>query len=497
MKNKRLIIVIAVIILVVVGGGLYLFLSRTQSNNSASTYEVKEESVTERISVTGVVETFKGVDLSFERQGRVVANYVKAGDKVYAGQTLAAIDSSDLAAQLNSAQAGIDSAQASYQKIINGATPETIQTFQDAVNLAGQDLDNAYNGSVSILNDAYAKTYNAYNFIISLQIDYFFRSDQQGVIFSEGENNIKDKMADMESVINANSDESIDSAVSSVINDLKSVFDSLEIIREQCDSGDYYSRVSSTDKVSLDTQKSYINTAISTVSSLQQKIASAKISLQKAQSQLVLAKAPAREEDIALAKAAVDMANANVKSIKAQISKTIIIAPFSGNIDKDDVLIGSISVPNSPAIRISDENFEVETDIPEIDIARIKEGKLADVTLDAYGNSVVFKAEVYSVDSSQTLVNGIPVYKARLKFSKNDERIKPGMTANVSIISETRDNVLVVPQAAVIQQDGKSFVFVDKGNSTKEQREVEVGISGNGNVEIISGLNLGEKIFIY
>jgi HlyD family secretion protein len=495
MKNRRIIIIVgAVIILAAIGGGAYLFLSTRQSNNAVSSYEVAEGSVTERINITGEVKTFQGVDLSFERQGRVAANYVKAGDKVYAGQVLAAIDSSDLAAQLSSAQAGLDSAQANYQKLINGATPETIKTFQDAVDLAGQDLDNAYNSSVSIFNDAYTKIYNSYNFLISFQIKYFFSSDQEGIIVSEEKDNIKSRMEDALSALNS---DNVDSAVSIILDDLRSVFNSLEIVREQCDSGAYYSKVSAADKALVDAQKTYINSAISGVSSLQQKIASSKINLQRVQSQLDVVESPAREEDVALAKAAVDSAQASVKAVKAQISKTLIIAPFSGKVDKDDVVIGSISVPNAPVMRLSDNNFEIEVSIPEIDIARVKGGDLADVTLDAYGNSVVFEAQVYSIDSSQTIVSGIPVYQARLKFSENDERIKPGMTANVSIISQTKDNVLVVPQTAIIQKDGKSFVFIDNGSSVKEQREVEVGILGSGKAEIISGLNLGEKIFSF
>ena len=148
-----------------------------------------------------------------------------------------------------------------------------------------------------------------------------------------------------------------------------------------------------------------------------------------------------------------------------------------------------------PVITISNNNLEIDTDIPEIDLANAKIGGNANVTLDAFGNNVVFPATIVSIDSAPSIVNGISVYGAKLKFNNSDSRIKPGMTANINVISDTHTNVLIVPKSAVIQQNGKYFVIVDKGNSKKKSREVTVGLKDGKNIEIISGLKLGEKVF--
>jgi multidrug efflux pump subunit AcrA (membrane-fusion protein) len=71
------------------------------------------------------------------------------------------------------------------------------------------------------------------------------------------------------------------------------------------------------------------------------------------------------------------------------------------------------------------------------------------------------------------------------------------MTANVAIMPETHANILMVPNSAIIQKDGKYFVIVDKGDSQKETREVVIGLTDDKNVEVVSGLNLGEKVFSY
>jgi multidrug efflux pump subunit AcrA (membrane-fusion protein) len=70
------------------------------------------------------------------------------------------------------------------------------------------------------------------------------------------------------------------------------------------------------------------------------------------------------------------------------------------------------------------------------------------------------------------------------------------MTANITVISDTHSNVLVIPKSAVIQQNGKYFVIIDKG-STKESREVSIGVDDGKNIEITSGLKLGEKVLAY
>ncbi|MCX6719914.1 MAG: hypothetical protein NTV36_02295, partial [Candidatus Staskawiczbacteria bacterium] len=119
------------------------------------------------------------------------------------------------------------------------------------------------------------------------------------------------------------------------------------------------------------------------------------------------------------------------------------------------------------------------------------------VTLDAFGQNVIFPATIISIDSAPTIVNGVSVYQARLKFTNADDRIKTGMTANIIVTSEKHSNVLIIPRSAIIQQNGKYFVIVDNENSKKESREVSIGFRDDKNIEIISGLKAGEKVLAY
>ncbi len=108
--------------------------------------------------------------------------------------------------------------------------------------------------------------------------------------------------------------------------------------------------------------------------------------------------------------------------------------------------MGQIVSPNVPVITISNNNLEIDTNIPEIDVANAKIGEDANITLDAFGNDVIFPATIVSIDLAPSIINGISVYGAKLKFKNSDDRIKPGMTANITVISDTHSNVLIVPE---------------------------------------------------
>ena len=92
-----------------------------------------------------------------------------------------------------------------------------------------------------------------------------------------------------------------------------------------------------------------------------------------------------------------------------------------------------------------------------------------------------------------TEVNNVPVYMAKLSFDNNDPRIKSGMVANIKVYGDEHDNVLLIPSSAVITEDTGKFVLVPDGSKTKEQ-QVQLGISGGGNVEVTSGLNENDRI---
>jgi RND family efflux transporter MFP subunit len=147
---------------------------------------------------------------------------------------------------------------------------------------------------------------------------------------------------------------------------------------------------------------------------------------------------------------------------------------------------------------ISQAKFQVEANIPEADIAKVKVNDPAKVTLDAYGSDVIFEATVVKIEPSATIVEGVPTYKTTLQFQGDSDKIKSGMTANLDILTAQKENVLAVPYRAVIDQNGEKFVKILKDKNSIEERAVSVGLRGSdGNVEILEGLNEGEKVITF
>ena len=250
-------------------------------------------------------------------------------------------------------------------------------------------------------------------------------------------------------------------------------------------------------QATIDAYRSDLSTARTNVNTAINNLSSAEADLTLAKRELDLKNAGTSTEELGQAEAEVLRARAGVSKAKAELSKTFLVAPFSGTLTREGAKMGETIAANSPvAAMISEAQFEIEANVPEVDIAKIKPQSTAKATLDAYGSEVVFEAKVSEIEPAETIIEGVATYKTTLQFLAKDERIRSGMTANIDILGAKREQVLIIPERAVISSDGRRFVKISSGGQVQE-REVRTGLRGSdGNVEIISGLSEGEEVFI-
>ncbi|MEK7067539.1 MAG: efflux RND transporter periplasmic adaptor subunit, partial [Patescibacteria group bacterium] len=203
-------------------------------------------------------------------------------------------------------------------------------------------------------------------------------------------------------------------------------------------------------------------------------------------------KAGSTTEQIAGQEAQVQSAEANVKNYQALVAKTILTAPMSGTVAKQDAKVGEIVSANTTVVLlISANNFEIEANIPEADIAKIKVGDTADVTLDAYGNDVHFEVKVTEIDPAETVIEGVSTYKTTFQFANEDIRVKSGLTANLDILTDKKENVIAIPSRAITTNGENKTINILENGAIKEIR-VTTGLRGSdGNVEITSGISEG------
>jgi len=543
MKKRYLIILIVIVI--IAAGTVFILTRPKKSNFEFAT--VERQNLVQEVNVTGKVKAAEAVDLAFEKGGRVVNIYVDTGSIIEAGNALLALDSSELQAQLNQAKAQLEVQEVALQKLQKGARAEEIDVLQtkvvnaqkavsdaqttlaNAKTKASTDLTNLYDDVGDILQSAYASADDAVN----KQTDDLFSndlSDSPLLTFqvSNSQNKIaaeqqrvasKNALKELKTIVdNITSDYTIlDSALSNAEQKLNTVRDFLTALTDALNlASDLSATTIATYKGYVNTGRTNVITAITNINTQKQAIATQKITnqqniataqagltsvqstLDSAQKELELKQAPATPEQIQEQQAQIKAAQADIQNLEIQISKTVLRSPIKGVVTKQATKIGQIITANSAVVSIiSEAKFQVEANVAEADIAKLKINDPAKITLDAYGSGVIFEAKVLKIDPAETIIEGIPTYKTTFEFSQESDKIKSGMTANIDILTAQKENVLVVPYRAVISKNGDKIVRVLNGKTISE-RKVQIGLRGSdGNVEITEGLKEGEKVITF
>ncbi len=524
--NKKAIWVIVVIALVSIGIW-QVFLKKEKSTLNVA--EVIKGNITQEFSETGQVKKGEEINLSFKNSGVIENIYVEVGEAVKAGDLLVKLKTNELEIQLQEAKASLSLVQAQLDKLLAGASQEEVKILQTnvensqiALDTANQNLKDSYENALNTLNDVYLKAYNAQNTVDLIQRTYFTNNDQEGIKVRENQGRIANSVSKIKTSLDVarttSSQENIDLALSQSETELTIISNGLKIIREACEEptyryliSSYQYLISSTDKTSLDTQRTNINTALSNVISSRQTITAKKLAtiaaegqLKTAQNELSLKIAPARKEDVNLYQAQVDKALAKVRLLENQIQEMRLRSPVAGEIAEIKKEVGELVQPASQDVVIiilPSSPFKIETNIYEEDVVNMAVGNPVEISLVALPQQN-FAGRVVSIDPAEKLIEGVVYYKVIVIFdtatssASTPEGIKSGMTADLVIKTASRENVLVIPGSALQKKDGKTIVQVLKDKIT-EERQVEIGLEGaDNNVEIISGLEVGEKVII-
>ena len=239
-----------------------------------------------------------------------------------------------------------------------------------------------------------------------------------------------------------------------------------------------------------------------------QDVIAAKAALSQAESALASAKSnlrqvPIKAADIRSSRAQVVRSQAQVDNARTQLDYTIIKAPRAGVILKKYVEAGTIITSGRSSlsgtgqgtsiVQLGDlSRMYVLASVDETDIANIEEGQMVDITLDAYPDEI-FEGIVTRIDPQTVAEQNVTTIPVTVEITDPDARLKPGMNATCDFILDRKEDVLTVPTEAVKDQDGKYIVTVLK-NGKQIDRQVEVGLTGDENTEIISGLKEGDVV---
>jgi len=203
---------------------------------------------------------------------------------------------------------------------------------------------------------------------------------------------------------------------------------------------------------------------------------------------------------LSVAQAQVGQASANVQLIQNQIADNMLKSPIKGIITKINYEIGEqVTAQKAFLSVLTENNYQIEVDISETDITKLKTGDTADITLDALGPEVVFTGKVYFIEPAATIIQGVTYYKVKVSFDPGEQSaVKPGMTASAVILTAKRENTLIMPARAVVEKNGATIARILQADNTVREEAVTVGLSGdNGMVEVLSGVKEGDKVVTF
>lgn len=529
-----LVIIIIAIVAVLLGGG---------QETIYTTEQAKIGQLTQTVTATGSVESAQDINLNFKTAGKLVFLDVKEGEKVETGKLLARIDSAGLAAQAEQYRANLYAAQADLAKVKAGSSAEDIKVSQEQVIKAENDLANLKAERDVQVKTLKEKTLDAVNngiFTSQVALDkifnYFVNDDktanlmvQDNNLLNDIERNYYTLIQDWQQAKNLADQANGSKYVEDILvasESLRSLLSDLNNLLNNCFSlaegivlnANYSQTIKDSIKTDIGTHQSTNNTALtslqtaranlsSSINSYDSQIQAAENSLSIYRAQLDLKQAGPRDFEISAAQARVAQAQAQLNQVLANLADYSIAAPISGTITKVNYSIGEQTNMSEPVIKmLSTEQYQIKVDIPESDIAKIKIGDKAIIELDAFGNDQIFSGTVSFIDPAQTVIQDVIYYRTTISFDFDDrnEQIKPGMTADVTITTANKDNVLYIPQRAVKLREAtlgevpEKYVEVLIGDNQVVEKSVEVGLRGDdGLVEILSGLDSGDRVVTF
>jgi RND family efflux transporter MFP subunit len=239
--------------------------------------------------------------------------------------------------------------------------------------------------------------------------------------------------------------------------------------------------------------------------SLNSSVKTAELQVQIAQNQVEAAQAQyeASSTDITeanweIAKLNLKIAKLNLESAKLNLDKAVIVAPFDGVVADITITEGeeiSTAALATPAISLVDTSkVEMQGYIDELDVASVKLGQAANITLDALPNEQV-TGSVTFISPISTVRAGIVSYATTITLENPSAELKDGMSATAEVVVERRDNVLLIPNAVIrgTLENPKVVVLID---GQQEERQITLGLSDGFNTEVLSGLEDGEEVVV-
>ena len=213
---------------------------------------------------------------------------------------------------------------------------------------------------------------------------------------------------------------------------------------------------------------------------------------------------------VEVAKAQIVQTEAALKLAETNLKYTRIVSPVDGivvsrNVDVGQTVAASFQTPTLFTIAQDLTKMQINTNVDEADIGKIKIGQPVEFNVDAYPE-IIFNGKVWQIRIAPITVQNVVTYDVVIKMDNPELKLKPGMTANVSILTAVKKDILKIPNAALrfrpsdknkVNAQQKGFGVWQLVNGEPNRIPVSAGISDGSFTEVISGdIREGQEIII-
>jgi len=444
-------VVIVLVLLLAALGAYYVYTNNNKAsaaNINVQTATVTRGNLIATVSSAGPVAARAQVMLNFGQSGTVRQLYVQVGDKVKQGQVLADLDATDLQLSLAMSQVALNQQQAKYDQTKAGPLASDLAAARAALDSTQANYEAAVRKSG--VNDA------------------------QVIVARSG--------LDKATVALQKAQAESDIAIANHVTDA-SLLSSLNAALQQA-------------KIDLASAQANYNIQIANINDTG--VRSAASALESAKSSLDKLQTSPTPQDLQIAQAQLESVRISLQQTQYKLRNAQIIAPFDGIVTQINIDNFFSVGPTSQAIQISDLNkLQVTVNMAEVDIGKVKIGQPVNITMDALPDRPTLKGAVDQIALVAVIQSGVVNYPVVVTLIDPDPSvIKTGMTANVAIVVDRRDSVLLVPNRAIRTVAGRRTVQVVRPVIGTVPAQITVGLANDTQTEVLSGVNEGDLVAI-
>jgi HlyD family secretion protein len=444
------------------------------------------------VNYSGDIRATSSVILFPKVSGRIEKMYVDVGSAIKTGDKIAEIEHSMLDVQLAQAEAGVAVVEARLTTLRKGPRQEAVGAAEANLKAAQERLANLQAGARSEnvgaaqanLDAAKARLAQAKAGPTQEQI----KAAQLGAI--QARNALFAAQVNRDGVCgNGRAPQYLCDAAQASVNTAQTAWDQAE---QQVKVLTQPPTKETTDQLEAAVAAAQQQLALASSPYTSHDVGQAAAAVDAAQQQLDLAKKPFTDEDVKTAEANLAQARAAVDLVKLQQKEAVIISPIDGVIADRPVNVGSMAAPTAPLVTINAQTVKAVVPIEETRLGELKVGQQVKLNLAAFPGQP-FTAKIATI--SPTVDSKTRTATVDLTPDDPKQQLKPGMFAQAEVALAQRSNVLVVPRNAVVDQAGRSAVFVVVDGLLRRV-DIRTGVVDGDRVEVLEGLDDGQDVVL-